>query len=368
MMSVRQRLAERWPSRWPVQPFDEAKWASQTPTYREADPRVIEAAAARAAQRPAGNWYVFAASRNVRPGTPLGFTVGGQEFVAWRDEHAGLLVGPGACPHLGAALADARVDGGQLVCRWHGLRLGAATGGKGDGWSPLPCHDDGVLCWVRVDSVGNEVPTSAPIVASRPPAAGQLDAVATMIGVCEPRDIIANRLDPWHGAWLHPYAFARLRVLEAPAGTVGPDAGNLDADNLDVVVSDTADTPDTAVCEALDRFLVEVTFRVAGRWGVPVRAEFRCPGPRTVTMRILDGEGVGSVVETHATPLGPGPDGLARTSVIEATIAASTRPGFRVARQVAPLLRPLIRHTAARLWRDDLAYAERRYALRAARG
>ncbi|MGG7613269.1 DUF5914 domain-containing protein, partial [Streptomyces sp. ZG43] len=36
------------------------------------------------------------------------------------------------------------------------------------------------------------------------------------------------------------------------------------------------------------------------------------------------------------------------------------------ARRAAPLLRPFMRATAARLWRDDLAYAERRWALRAA--
>ncbi|MFN2494303.1 MAG: DUF5914 domain-containing protein, partial [Pseudonocardiaceae bacterium] len=34
------------------------------------------------------------------------------------------------------------------------------------------------------------------------------------------------------------------------------------------------------------------------------------------------------------------------------------------ARRIAPLLRPPIRWAARRLWRDDLAYAERRYALR----
>jgi hypothetical protein len=53
--------------------------------------------------------------------------------------------------------------------------------------------------------------------------------------------------------------------------------------------------------------------------------------------------------------------------VIEASIAASDRPGFAVAHRCAPALRPLMRHAAARLWRDDLAYAERRYALRSAR-
>ena len=40
---------------------------------------------------------------------------------------------------------------------------------------------------------------------------------------------------------------------------------------------------------------------------MPVRAEFACPDARTIVMTIIDGEGAGSVVETHATPLGPAP-------------------------------------------------------------
>lgn len=95
-----------------------------------------------------------------------------------------------------------------------------------------------------------------------------------------------------------------------------------------------------------------------------MRAVFTAPGPRTVVMRITDGEGAGSVVETHATPLtGPGAR-APRTAVVEAVVAASDRRGFALARLVAPVLRPLMRRTAGRLWRDDLAYAERRWSLR----
>ena len=82
-------------------------------------------------------------------------------------------------------------------------------------------------------------------------------------------------------------------------------------------------------------------------------------------MRIVDGEGAGSVVETHATPIGPGPDGRPRTAVIEAVIAQSDRTGFKYSLRVAGLITPLMRVAATRLWRDDLAYAERRYQLRA---
>jgi hypothetical protein len=175
------------------------------------------------------------------------------------------------------------------------------------------------------------------VLGPRPPDQG-LAAVATVIGRCEPEDVIANRLDPWHGSWLHPYSFTELRVLSAPPLDAPP---------------------------AEDRFLVEVTFTVGKRIGVPVRAEFSCPDARTITMEIVDGEGAGSVVETHATPLRPDADGLPRTAVIEAVVAHSDRPGFGIARRVATALRPLIAVAARRLWRDDIAYAERRYALRA---
>jgi len=99
--------------------------------------------------------------------------------------------------------------------------------------------------------------------------------------------------------------------------------------------------------------------------GVPVVAEFTSPQARCIVMRIVDGEGTGSVVETHATPIGSGLDGQPRTAVIEAVVAQSDRSGFRHALRARPLISPLMRYAATRLWRDDMAYAERRYQVRA---
>ncbi|MFC4949466.1 DUF5914 domain-containing protein [Pseudonocardia sp. GCM10023141] len=312
----------------PLRRLRRPEWAQQRPTWGAAKPALIDAALDRAIARDPGGWFVLAGGREIRPGRAFGRIVAGREVVAWRDAGGGLHAGPGACPHLGAALCDAPVRDGRLVCRWHGLAL---DGRARPGWAPFPVHDDGVLAWVRLDDVG-ETPTAAPVLGPRPTGA-TLDAVATVIGRCEPRDVLANRLDPWHGVWLHPYSFASLRVLTAPS-------------------------------PAADRFLVEVTFAVSRRLGVPVRAEFTCPDARTITMEIVDGEGAGSVIETHATPLRPGTDGRPRTAVIEAVVAHSDRPGFGHARHVAAALRPLIASGARRLWRDDIAYAERRYALR----
>ena len=54
--------------------------------------------------------------------------------------------------------------------------------------------------------------------------------------------------------------------------------------------------------------------------------------------------------------------------MIEAVIAQSDRDGFRHSLRAARLITPMMRFAATRLWRDDLAYAERRYALRANAG
>ncbi|HZG03666.1 MAG TPA: DUF5914 domain-containing protein [Streptomyces sp.] len=314
-----------------------ADWAGQRPTWREASPAVIAAALKRAAARPSGNWYVLGPSAGIRPGRARGRTVAGTEVVAWRDAAGRLVAGPGACPHLGAPLRESPVHCGRLVCHWHGLSL---DGRGAAGWEPYPAHDDGVLAWVRLDAAGGEEPRERPVLPARPPRAASLWAVTETEGVCEPEDVVANRLDPWHGAWFHPYSFADLTVVQAPAATADP-AG-----------------PEE------DRFVVRVTFKVASRGAVPVRAVFTAPEPRTVVMRIVEGEGAGSVVETHATPLGEDDRGRPRTAVTEAVLATSDRPGFALARAAAPLLRPLVRRAAARLWRDDLAYAERRWRLR----
>ncbi len=321
-------------ARWtpPLRRRSGPAWAAQKPSWREAKPSLVAEALTRASARRSGNWFVVGASRDVAAGgRPYGRTVGGLEVVLWRSNTGELHAGPGACPHLGAPLRDGRVVCGTLVCHWHGLTL---DGAPFAGWDPFPAHDDGVLVWVRLDEVGGEEPSDRPVVPVRPAASRAVDAVFTAVGRCEPQDVVANRLDPWHGSWFHPHSFVDLQVVRLPQS---------DHDNA---------------------FVVDVSFRVTGRLVVPVRAEFTAPDPRTVAMHITEGDGTTSVVETHATPLTGEADTNPRTAVVEAVVAASNRRGFALARAAAPLLRPLMRRAAGRLWRDDLAYAERRWTLR----
>ncbi len=165
--------------------------------------------------------------------------------------------------------------------------------------------------------------TAAPIVSPRPDEF--IDSVMRVEAACEPRDVIANRLDPWHGVHFHPHTFKRLKVIGLEGG----------------------------------RLLVRVVYGVTGRLGIEVDATFHCPDSRTITMTIVGGEGAGSVVETHATPIEMG-----RTAIVEATLATSERPGFRRALRVGGLIRFFILRSQRRLWVEDAAYAERRYALR----
>lgn len=285
------------------------------PDWQQSDPRWIGQALRRALQLPSGGWHVIDAARAIGD-RPRRYWIDGRELVVWRGAER-LLAAPNACPHLGASLADGTLRDGCLVCPWHGLTLGPA-GHRG--WRPLPSHDDGVLLWVRL---AGEPPSPAPYLCARP--ASYLDAVIRMEARCEPQDVLANRLDPWHGTHFHAHSFGRLQVIE----------------------------------QLPDSITVRVLFRAARRLGVEVDARFHCPDARTIVMTIIDGEGAGSVVETHATPVRPG-----ICAITEATLASSDRFGFRLARRAARLVRGRMQAAARRLWVEDAAYAERRYALR----
>lgn len=295
--------------------------ANPLPDWAQADPARIARSLDRALARPSGGWAVLDASRRITK-TPRAFTVAGQELVAWRAPD-GPRVTPDACPHMGASLCEGHVDAaGRIVCPWHGLALGDRPRGS---FRPHPAHDDGVLTWVRLDALlaPGEPPTEAPILTARPDL--HLDGVVRMEARCEPRDVLANRLDPWHGAHYHPHSFLRLHVID----------------------------------EDPDQITVRVVYKVLGPLAMEVDARFACPDPRTIAMTIIAGDGVGSVVETHATPIDD-----ERTAVIEATLATSDRRGFAWMAGARALARPLIERRAARLWTEDCAYAERTALLR----
>ena len=241
-------------------------------TWRDAKPARIDAALAAALRRPTHGWLVAAASADVPTGRTLLRTVAGREVVLWRDGDGTLARrSRRSAPTSAPGSQDCDVVEGTVLCRWHGMPLGRDD--------PLGRLDDLRRARRRGPRVGPprrgrgrrraDRPTrcSPPARRSRSRSPRSSPSPPT----CEPRDIVANRLDPWHGAWLHPYAFS------------------------DLAVDDLASTD--------DRLVLDVAYRLGRTFAVPVRAEFTCPDSHTIVMTITDGEGTGSVVETHATPL-----------------------------------------------------------------
>lgn len=287
------------------------------PDWVQADPVWIQNALEHALAKPTGGWYVIDASRSIR-NQPRLFTIHHERLVVWRDAD-GVVAAPDVCPHMGASLSCGRVENGKIICPWHGLSLGR----KGHGlWRPLKTYEDGVLAWVRLPTT--EQLTEAPYLPTRP--AQFVDAVIRVSARCAPHDVLANRLDPWHGVHFHAHSFSRLHVVEMDQTQIR----------------------------------LRVAYRITKFFEMEVEATFHCSDSRTIVMTIVDGDGKGSVVETHATPIDS-----EHTSIIEATLATSNRAlFFPWAQRMAPVLRPLIQMRARRLWMDDAAYAERLSELR----
>ena len=282
---------------------------------------------------PSGNWFVVGASRDDRgAGRPYGRTVGGLEVVLWRSRTGDAARRPGGVPAPGRAPARqprgvrdagvplARTGPGRRAVR----RLGAVPGPRRRG-----------------PGVG-------------PAGRGRRRGAAGAARGPGPARDRAARWTPCSRPWA-----VRARRTWSPTGsTRGTARGSTRTRSSDLTV---AGTPPG---DGDDAFAVDVSFRVAGRLVVPVRAEFTAPGAahgRHAHHR-RGGRHVRGGDPCHAADRrgrrGP------RTAVVEAVVAASDRRGFALARAAAPVLRPLMRRTAGPLWRDDLAYAERRWALR----
>lgn len=108
--------------------------------WQQARPQWIQNALRHAQSLADPGWFVVDATRNIGH-KPRLMRIHTRDYVVWRSSK-GFVVAPDACPHMGASLATGRTCEGEIVCPWHGLRLGAAGHGA---WKPLPTFDDGEI-------------------------------------------------------------------------------------------------------------------------------------------------------------------------------------------------------------------------------
>ena len=141
----------------------------QRPTVRDAQPGIIDAALHRSRPvAPVGTGLRSLPATTSVPTARSAPASAERRSSPGETAGIGLHVGPGVRPHSGADLSTGTVDCGTLICPWHGLR---SAGDWEFGWTPLPAHDDGVLAWVRLDTVGGEARWTFRLFRSGPPAA-----------------------------------------------------------------------------------------------------------------------------------------------------------------------------------------------------
>jgi len=69
-------------------------------------------------------WYVAAMSDEISADKPMGRTICSSPLVFWRNKQGKVAAVEDFCPHRGAAMSLGTVDDGELVCGYHGLRMG----------------------------------------------------------------------------------------------------------------------------------------------------------------------------------------------------------------------------------------------------
>lgn len=67
----------------------------------------------------AAEWIDVGAHADFREGRPRAIRVGDARVVVFR-RRGRLFAMQEACPHMGASLAEGRIVGQRVVCRWHG--------------------------------------------------------------------------------------------------------------------------------------------------------------------------------------------------------------------------------------------------------
>ncbi|MCI4042020.1 Rieske 2Fe-2S domain-containing protein [Streptomyces sp. TRM75563] len=178
-------------------------------------PTPADVAGAPALPYPSG-WSALAFSHELRPGAVLTRTLAGQDVVLYRTATGVLRAVRPYCPHLGAHLGLAKVEGEDLTCPFHFFSFGpdGACVRTGYGTPPprspltqLPVHEvnGGVFVWRHHDGRGPDwsVPQWHEI-GHRPARTAAWELAGNV------QEVIENAVDLGHFATLHGWAKAEI--------------------------------------------------------------------------------------------------------------------------------------------------------------
>lgn len=178
-------------------------------------PTPADAAGAPALPIPSG-WSALAFSHELRPGTVLTRPLAGQDVVLYRLGSGELRAVHPYCPHLGAHLGLAKVDGDELTCPFHFfafgpdgtcVRTGYGTPPPRSALTQLPVHEvnGAVFVWRHHDGRAPDwtVPRWHEI-GHRPARTAAWELAGNV------QEVIENSVDLGHFATLHGWARAEI--------------------------------------------------------------------------------------------------------------------------------------------------------------
>lgn len=158
------------------------------------------------------SWFPVARSRDVRDGRVARVEVAGRRLALWRTARGAVAAVDARCPHLGADLGGGRVEGGRLVCPFHGWAFGPdGTCAEGRPARTAPVEERWGLVWAFSDRRPRFPLPEAP------PGRWRIVLPPPRTVRAHPNLVVGNGLDARHFDALHG-----LDLLDEPVLTVDP--------------------------------------------------------------------------------------------------------------------------------------------------
>ncbi|HSG02902.1 MAG TPA: aromatic ring-hydroxylating dioxygenase subunit alpha [Marinobacterium sp.] len=171
-------------------------------------------------------WYVAAMSDEIAD-KPLGRTICNSPLVFWRNPQGEVKAVEDFCPHRGAALSLGFVEEGELVCGYHGLRMGEDGNTKSmpkQRTDRFPCVKRSAVIerygfiWIWAGDADAADPALMPQFEW-----GESDDWTYGGGLyhieCDYRLMIDNLMDLTHETYVHSSSIGQKEIDEAPVRT-----------------------------------------------------------------------------------------------------------------------------------------------------
>lgn len=110
------------------------------------------------------NWYRVAAVDDLPEGQVITVVAGCTEICLTHTREYGYTALDNCCPHWGGPLGKGQLEGGCIICPWHGFEFNVKTGLPPAGYTkqarpfPVEVRADGI--YVKVDASETELSAS----------------------------------------------------------------------------------------------------------------------------------------------------------------------------------------------------------------